>query len=134
MADQLHTFQYGTQQPMFIVAHNSHDTTSGVATEGLGGTCSHFCQEGARDFLKIVEKIDGGGVVVANLQRSRGRGQKSLVYPSNFMALVMALDTTTSFHGISQFFHANAKHGDPKATTGSVDLLTLRSNISPYQE
>ena len=33
---------------------------SGVATEGLGASAPHFCQEGARDFLKIDEKTDMG--------------------------------------------------------------------------
>ena len=45
----------------------------------------HFCQDGPRDFLKIDEKIGGGGEgVVANLQRIRGRGHKNLMYETHF--------------------------------------------------
>ena len=38
----------------------------------MGAIAPHFCQDGARDFLKIGEKIGGEGVV-AYLQRSSGR-------------------------------------------------------------
>ena len=60
---------------------NVRDMSSGVATGGMGAIAPppHFCLDGARDFLKIAEKI-GEGVV--NLQRSRGRGKKfSLISP-----------------------------------------------------
>ena len=42
---------------------------------GGGQVPPHFGQYGSRDFLKVDEKIGGKGVV-ANLQRSRGCGQK----------------------------------------------------------
>ena len=40
-----------------------------------------FCHDGAPDFFKIDGKIIGGGEVVANLQISRGRGQKFSLMP-----------------------------------------------------
>ena len=40
-----------------------------------------FCQDCDQDFLKIdVNVIGGGGGVAANLQRSRGCGQKIFIY------------------------------------------------------
>ena len=53
---------------------------SGVATGYRGEKSPHFCQYGARNYFKIDEKITGGGRGVANLQRSRGRGQKCFIY------------------------------------------------------
>ena len=47
--------------------------TSDTATGGMGANAPSFCQDDARDFFKSIEKELEG--VVANLQRSRGRGK-----------------------------------------------------------
>ena len=50
--------------------------SSGVATGGWEQMTPTFCQDRPRYFHKINGKIIGGKVV-ANLQRSRGSGQKT---------------------------------------------------------
>ena len=45
-----------------------------------------FCQDGARDFFKVDEKMIWGGVV-GNLHRNRGRGQNVFIYVSHFYNL-----------------------------------------------
>ena len=48
-----------------VISHKGVDQWFGRG--GMGAIAPHFCQDGARDVLKIDEKI-GGGRVVVNLQ------------------------------------------------------------------
>ena len=44
-----------------------------------------FSQDGAWDFFEVNEKIIGGrGEIVANLQRSRGRGEENFIFAPHF--------------------------------------------------
>ena len=68
----------------FLVNLRRMESLNGVATGGWGQLPPpHFCQNGAGDFFKIDEKI-GVGRVVANRQRSRGRGQRIFIYALHF--------------------------------------------------
>ena len=49
----------------------------------MGSNAPTVCQDGARDFFKIDEKIGGEGVV-ANLKSNGGRGQKFSLMPLHF--------------------------------------------------
>ena len=40
---------------------SQYKTITDMVTEGWGINAPHFCQDGARAFLKINEKIGGGG-------------------------------------------------------------------------
>ena len=51
---------------------------------GIGRNSSTFYQDSAREFFKIDEKTIGGGVV-ANYQRSTGRGQIVFIYAFSLM-------------------------------------------------
>jgi len=51
-----------------------------------------FCQNVARDFLEIDEKIVGsGGAVVEILERWSGLGQNSFIYTPTFIVLATPL-------------------------------------------
>jgi len=61
---------------------------SGLATGVWEANATHFCQNGARDFFKIDEKLGRGRWVLANLQRSKGHGQRNFhLWPPAFLAL-----------------------------------------------